>query len=210
MYIKTQIRIFINTQIHIYTNTSILKFTNAHLPDIHGARIEKVFVFLETSESEQADHYVPDVQRKYWIKAENDIIFWRTWFPRRQLCLRRPRQTQWKSNPTFPQLCSTLRHCLPRLFSIIFFDAWILFSFIFMCVHHFDVVAAKRQVTVPNGWIFGKGSKGEGVSIQKSMFQILNFNPICQLFAYICANTRTSALKKHDFSNYKVGKGQHV
>ena len=65
MYIKTQIRICINTQIHIYTNTSIPKFTNAHLPDIHGARIEKVFVFLETGESEQADHYVPDKQHKH-------------------------------------------------------------------------------------------------------------------------------------------------
>ena len=34
--------------------------------------------------------------------------------------------------------------------------------------------------------------------------------PPCHIFAYISANTRTSALKKLTFPNYKFGKGQYA
>ena len=34
--------------------------------------------------------------------------------------------------------------------------------------------------------------------------------PLCHVFAHICPNTRTSALKKLDFSHFEFGKGQYT
>ena len=157
MYIKTQIRIFINTHIHKYLDTQIHKCTSTwhpwctHREGLRLPRDRRVWTGRPLCPwcTTQILNRSRNMQIITKSSAKPDFL---------DIDCASTVRVKRSENPT-QLFLSCVQHsdivCLDYL-ALFVFDAWILFSFIFMCVHHFDVVAPKGRVTVQNGWIFRK------------------------------------------------------